>query len=291
MGLNRNNCTGDGSMCSIRTQNRPPCECMGLNRFCIKDRMKKMPKIFPFSSTSKGNCTLYIAGDKVLIIDCGVSFTRIKNALEEQGFTWSDVAGILLSHAHQDHIAALPMIEKRTTIPIYAEGRTLAAAGVEGIDHGGAPFSIEGIAITPIATCHDCAGSCGYRLEAEGRACAVVTDTGRITPAMMEHLAGCALILLESNYDPDMLTYGPYPAALKERIRSDHGHLSNEDCAAILALFAMKGDLQTAVLGHLSDHNNTPLTAKKAILDTFAQYGVEGIRLEVGGAWCPVLEI
>lgn len=250
-----------------------------------------MPKIFPFSSTSKGNCTLYICGEKVILIDCGVSYTRIGKALEEQGFSWADVAAILLTHAHSDHISALPMIKKRTQIPIYADGRTLSAAGTEGHDHGGAPFSIEEIAITPIATCHDCPGSCGYRLESEGRAAAIVTDTGKITPAIIEHLAGCSLVLLESNYDPDMLSYGPYPASLKERIFSDHGHLSNEDCAAILALFAMKGDLKTAVLGHLSDHNNTPLTAKSAILSTFAQYGVEGIRLEVGGPWCPVLEI
>ena len=250
-----------------------------------------MPKIFPFCSTSKGNCTLYIAGGKVLLIDCGVSFARIGKALSEQGFGWSDVCGLLLTHAHSDHIAALPMIAKHTDFPIYADGRTLAAAKIEGIDHGGAPFALGGIGITPISTCHDCPGSCGYRLEAEGRACAVVTDTGRITPAMMEHLAGCALILLESNYDPDMLTYGPYPPSLKERIRSDRGHLSNEDCAAILALFAMKGALKTAILGHLSDHNNTPLTAKSAILSTFSQYGVEDIRLEVAGPWCPILEI
>ncbi len=250
-----------------------------------------MPKIFPFSSTSKGNCTLYIAEERVILIDCGVSFTRIKKALEEHGLSFENVCAILLSHAHQDHIAALPMLEKHTKIPIYADGRTLAAAGVEGIDHGGAPFSVGDILITPISTCHDCPGSCGYRLEQGEKICAIVTDTGKITPAMMEHLAGCALILLESNYDPDMLNYGPYPPSLKERIRSDHGHLSNEDCAAILALFAMKGALKTAVLGHLSDHNNTPLTAKKAILDTFAQYGVEGVRLEIGGAWCPMLEI
>lgn len=250
-----------------------------------------MPKIFPFCSTSKGNCTLYIAKDCVIIIDCGVSFTRIGKALQEQGRSWEDVAAVLLTHAHSDHIAALPMLQKRTHIPIYADCRTLAAAGVEGIAHGGEPFSIGGIEITPIATCHDCPGSCGYRLEQERKAVAIVTDTGKITPAMLQYLDGCSTIMLESNYDPDMLEYGPYPPTLKARVRSDHGHLSNGDCAALLALKALQGEVKAVILAHLSDHNNTPLTAKAAVRAIFDQYGVEDVQIEVAGPFCKAMEI
>lgn len=250
-----------------------------------------MPKIYPFCSSSKGNCTLYMGAEKVLLIDCGVPFLQITRALETQGKSWEDVGAVLLTHAHSDHIKAIPQILKHTRLPFYGSAETLAAAKIEGFAHEGKPFSLFGSTITPITTYHDAAGSCGYRFDEGEASLALVTDTGKITPAMLQHLGGCSLIMLESNYDPDMLEYGPYPSSLKARVRGERGHLSNGDCAALLALNAMKGELKTAVLAHLSDHNNTPLTAKAAIMDTFSQYGIEDVQIEVAGPWCPTLEV
>ncbi len=250
-----------------------------------------MATLYPLYSSSKGNCALLVSNGRGLLIDCGVSRAQIVAAVEAAGLTMEAIDGLLLTHEHSDHIKALPMLLKHGCPQIYATGGTLNAAEAAGIDHRGAPFDIGAFHIIPITTCHDCTDPCGYRIEVEGKALAVVTDTGRITPAIQQQLLGCTLIMLESNYDPDLLENGPYPAALKRRIASAHGHLSNNDCAAVLALMALQGDMKTAVLAHLSDHNNTPLTAKMAVLNAFCQYGIEDICLEVGGPWCPPLEV
>ena len=250
-----------------------------------------MLHLYPFSSSSKGNATLLMQNGRGLLIDCGVPLAQIRRALKQMGMDLDALDGILLTHEHKDHILAIPQLTRKSPAAVYATGGTLQALAIPGVDHQGAPFSAGAFHVVPIETSHDAAGPCGYRIEAEGKALAIVTDTGKATPSMLQLLSGCSLIMLESNYDPEMLDCGPYPPLLKRRIRSDCGHLSNQDCAALLALKALEGDLKTAVLAHLSDHNNTPLTAKMAVLNTFEQYGVTDIRLEVGGAFCPVLEV
>ena len=250
-----------------------------------------MATLYPLYSSSKGNCTLLVSQGRGLLIDCGISRASIVKALDAIGFSLADVDGLLLTHEHSDHIKALPMLAKKDRLPIYATRGTLDAADVDGTDHRNEPFTVGNFHIIPIPTSHDVADPCGYRIEIEGKALAIVTDTGKITPAMQQQLCGCCLIMLESNYDPDLLENGDYPAPLKRRILSPKGHLSNNDCAAMLALLALEGKMKTAVLAHLSDNNNTPLTAKMAVMNTFAQYGIEDICLEVGGPFCPPLEI
>lgn len=250
-----------------------------------------MTQLYPFCSSSKGNCTLLMSGGRALLIDCGVSLAQIKRTLGEVGLSPAQLEGVLLTHEHTDHIKAIPQLLKHQHTVFYGTEGTLQAAEVEGFAHQKQPFSIGDFAIIPIETSHDAADPCGYRIEVEGKALAIVTDTGRITPSMLQQLSGCSLIMLESNYDPDMLQCGPYPAALKRRISSERGHLSNGECASLLALKALEGTLKTVVLAHLSDNNNTPLTAKMATLNAFSQYGIEGVQLEVGGPFCPILEV
>lgn len=248
-------------------------------------------RLYPFFSSSKGNCTLLVHQNRGLLIDCGITYAQLERSLKTVPMDLTQVEGLLLTHEHSDHIKALPQLKKHTSLPIYGGQGTLAAAEAEGTDHQNQPFDVGTFHITPIETCHDAATPCGYRIEAEGKALAIVTDTGKITPAMRQYLSGCSLIMLESNYDPDMLEHGPYPAALRRRVASEKGHLSNGDCGALLALLAMEGTLKTAVLAHISDNNNTPLTAKMAVLNAFAQYGIEDVRVEAGGPFCPPLEV
>lgn len=250
-----------------------------------------MATLYPLYSTSKGNCTLLVSQGRGLLIDCGVSRANIIKELDAINMPIEAIDGLLLTHEHSDHIKALPMLVKKDHLPIYATKGTLEAAGIEGTDHKNEPFTIGNFRIIPIPTSHDVADPCGYRIEVEGKALAIVTDTGKVTPQMHQALCGCKLIMLESNYDPDLLENGDYPATLKRRILSPKGHLSNNDCAALLALFALQGEMKTAVLAHLSDNNNTPLTAKMAVMNAFSQYGIEDICLEVGGPFCPPLEV
>lgn len=250
-----------------------------------------MATLYPFHSSSKGNCTLLTANGRGLLIDCGISYRQLLRDLETAGLTLDALDGILLTHEHTDHIAALPQLVKHGFSRFYASAGTLQGADIQGTDHQNQPFSVGAFQIIPIETCHDVACPCGYRIEVEGKALAIVTDTGKLTPAIHHQLCGCSLIMLESNYDPEMLELGPYPPALKRRIASSRGHLSNQDCASMLALMALEGSMKTAVLAHLSDHNNTPLTAKMAALTAFSQYGIVDVRLEVGGTFCPPLEV
>lgn len=248
-------------------------------------------RLYPFFSSSKGNCTLLVHQGRGLLIDCGITFAQLERSLKSVPMAISDLEGLLLTHEHSDHIKGLPQLQKHTDLPIYSGQGTLSAAEVQGMDHQNRPFTLGAFRIIPIETSHDALSPCGYRIEADGKALAIVTDTGRVTPAMLQNLSGCSLIMLESNYDPDMLEHGPYPAALKRRVASEKGHLSNGDCGALLALLAMEGSLKTAVLAHISDNNNTPLTAKMAVLNAFAQYGIEEVRVEAGGPFCPPLEV
>lgn len=250
-----------------------------------------MAQFYSLFSSSKGNAAVIVSQGRGILIDCGVSYRMLTKRLAECSLGWEQMDGILLTHEHTDHVKAIPQILKHEHPPIYGCGTTLANAEAEGIDHGGEPFQIGNFTIVPIRTSHDVCQSFGYRIEVEDKAIGFVTDTGKITPEMNQHLSGCSLIILESNYDPEMLTFGPYPAQTKARIRSDRGHLSNGDCASFLALKALEGSLKTAVLAHLSDNNNTPMTAKMATLNTFAQYGIDHIQLEVGGPFCPCIEV
>ena len=250
-----------------------------------------MATIYPFCSSSKGNCTIIADAGRAILIDCGVSCAQIKRALSELGLSLSELDGVLLTHEHSDHIKAIPQLEKQCRPTFYAGGGTLQALGLAGVDHRNEPFAVGGFRILPIVTSHDAAAPCGYRIETASGRLAIVTDTGKITPDMHRLLSDCSLIMLESNYDPEMLALGPYPAALKRRIQSASGHLSNQDCASLLALMALEGSLKTAVLAHLSDHNNTPLTARSAVMAAFSQYGIDNVQIEVGGPFCPILEV
>ena len=250
-----------------------------------------MTQIYPFCSSSKGNCTLLLSNGRALLIDCGVSFSHIRRVFEELSIQPGCLDGILLTHEHSDHIKAIPQLQKNWSPVFYGTEGTLQAAEAEGIAHHKLPFDVGIFHVIPIETSHDGADPCGYRIEVEGKKLAIVTDTGKVTGSMQQNLAGCTLIMLESNYDTEMLEFGPYTAALKRRVRSAKGHLSNNDCASLLALKALEGNLNTVILAHLSDNNNTPNTAKMATLDAFSEYGIEGIRLEVGGPFCPLIEV
>ena len=114
-------------------------------------------------------------------------------------------------------------------------------------------------------TPHDTVRSCGYKVKTgDGRTCAVCTDLGHITETVDRNITGCDLVLLESNYDEKMLKEGPYPYYLKERIRSEHGHLSNIDCAEQAAKLIRSGT-KHIILGHLSQENNRPIIADKTV--------------------------
>ena len=240
-----------------------------------------MARIYPLFSSSKGNST-FIGTEKAgILIDCGVSFRRLKAALDVNQIPLSAVQAVFITHEHSDHIAGLKMLTKTTGLPVYGQKRTLQrlcdadkiAPSSPIIDISGISISCAGNEVSCFNTPHDTIQSCGYRIRTQDdKLCAVCTDLGHITPEVDMALTGCRLVLLEANYDDEMLRNGPYPLYLKERILSPNGHLSNSACGIQTRRLVEQGTTHI-ILGHLSPENNRPHIADQTVQN--ALYGME----------------
>lgn len=235
-----------------------------------------MMRLTTFASGSSGNCALLQCGGTSLLLDAGISFRRIRDALAVSGLTIADLSAVLVTHEHSDHISGIATMLRHSGVPFFAPRTVLrrlcaASAGVEARMHPVAPgksFNVGEVRVTPFATPHDTAESVGWRVEGDG-VFGLATDLGCVTDEIFAGLAGADAVLIEANHDVDMLRAGPYPAALKRRILSDHGHLSNERCGELAAYLSDRGT-QYIVLGHLSRENNTPDRAYRAVADALA---------------------
>ncbi len=239
-----------------------------------------MARIYPLFSSSKGNSTFIGTEKEGVLIDCGVSFRRLSEALTVNNIPLSAVRAVFITHEHGDHVAGLSMLTKKTGMPVYGQKRTLQrlyesgkiAAQSRIIDMTGVTIACGGSELCCFNTPHDTIQSCGYRIHtADDKYCAVCTDLGHITPEVDAALSGCRMVLLESNYDENMLRTGPYPLYLKERILSQNGHLSNTDCAVQVGKLIERGTTHF-ILGHLSQDNNRPDIAENTVKSSLPQY-------------------
>lgn len=238
-----------------------------------------------FASGSTGNCALVSAGDTHILVDAGISARRIGDSLARWGLSPADLTAVVVTHAHRDHIAGLPTLTRRFGFPLYAAAPTarqlcyqMALEGrVHTFDPGG-DFPLGALSVHSIPTSHDAPGSVGYRFTSpQGRAAVVVTDLGVVTPQVEAGVRGADLAVIECNHDLDCLRTGPYPYPLQARVAGPQGHLSNEDGAALCALAARSA--HTIVLAHLSQQNNSPSLALRAVRRALAD--CPPVRLEV----------
>lgn len=220
---------------------------------------------YSIASGSTGNCGLYMAEGTAILIDLGVSLRKITTALAGLGLSLDDVSAALLTHEHSDHIKGLPMLLKKTQIPVFASRGTAEALAQKdslcadrlNVFDAGADFWVKDVAVYSFETPHDAADSVGYILEQKDTRFGYVTDLGFVPRDVAEQLRGCEIVVLESNHDPHMLQAGPYPYALKMRVAGPTGHLSNPDCA-VFAADLVKSGTRTLILAHLSEKNNMP---------------------------------
>ncbi len=231
-----------------------------------------MARLCTLASGSSGNST-YIsttAGD--ILIDVGLSCKAVRQAIITANCDISNLKAIAITHDHIDHIKGLKVLLKSVKVPLIASSDTLLSLSEKGVISSDVKtvacdrndVDLGGLKVTYFKTSHDAAGSGGYVIAlADGRRAAVCTDLGIMTDDIRKKLCGCDAVLLESNHDVEMLRRGPYPAALKLRILSDEGHLSNGACAAELPAL-LKGGTTRIILGHLSMQNNTPALALSA---------------------------
>lgn len=217
------------------------------------------------ASGSKGN-SVYIDGPEgALLVDAGLSAREIMRRLALIGGSPDRIAGILVTHDHSDHLRGVRVLSKRLGLTVYGTADTLAAADLPDstsvkIINSSDDFTVAGFSVKSFSLPHDARDPVGYVLAKDDVKIGIATDLGFATALVRRRLAGCDMLILESNYDEDMLLEGPYPWFLKQRIRSRKGHLSNEASSQVLSEL-LHSNLQHVVLAHLSEVNNSPEAA------------------------------
>lgn len=241
-----------------------------------------MINFYTFYSGSKGNCAFISDKDTNILIDAGVSASKIVNSLADIGVSPEEIDAILITHEHSDHVAGVKVLSDKFNIPVYANENTMSKLIMSGnvserlsrVFVSGSSFSLRSANIRSFKTPHDSIESVGYIIEMDNKKFGIATDTGCITKPMLSALAKCEAVIIESNHDIEMLKNGKYPYVLKRRILSDNGHLSNENCAWLATQLAIWGTKRIA-LGHLSENNNTPQKAFEATEKMFMENNIK----------------
>lgn len=232
-------------------------------------------RLCSIASGSSGNCT-YVGSDTThFLVDAGISAKRIEEGLKKLDLSVKDLDGILITHEHTDHTAGLAVLCKKYAIPLYTTEGTKS-----GILNGKAKsypdedlfitvkadesFSVKDLIINPMQISHDALEPVGYRFKYGKVKAAVCTDIGYFNDYTVECLKDLDALLIEANHDVNMLQVGPYPYYLKQRILSNHGHLSNENAGRLLDRI-MNEKLKCILLGHLSKDNNLPELAYESV--------------------------
>jgi len=229
-------------------------------------------RIIPLQSGSNGNCICVEAGGVRLLIDAGISGKRAAQRMADAGGDIRDVDAILISHDHGDHIACAGVYQRKFRLPIHITAPTLENTQIhrpigrlDDVRHfaAGDTISFADISVETIPTPHDGTDGVAFVIDDGRRRLGVLTDLGHVFSGLPEIIATLDAVIIESNYDPQMLAEGLYPQFLKQRISGPNGHLSNAEAAELLAASA-GGRLQWACLGHLSGENNSPARALAA---------------------------
>lgn len=239
-------------------------------------------KFCSLSSGSSGNC--YYIGNEFhgILIDAGISATSIRRFLKQMDVSMQSIMGVLITHNHVDHIRGLEVLTRKNHLPAFTTHNVWRSILTPYVKITGdcireipiqQKFHLSGFDIEAFPVSHDAPETIGYHINAEGRNFTIVTDFGYICETSAHYIKKADFLVIESNYDEEMLNNGSYPYFLKTRIKSDHGHLSNNQVSGFLA-DNITPDLSHICLAHLSKNNNTPEKALKTMKQTFAEKGV-----------------
>ncbi len=231
-------------------------------------------------SGSSGNCIYIEGGATALLVDAGCSNRCLVQALAGFGRRPEQIAALLITHEHRDHISGALRFARRFGIPVYASELTWEKLPFRNdffreeqhiFEYG---MKVGEIEVDFFRLAHDAVQPVGFVFSHQGQRVGVATDTGIVTPSMARLLANADGMIFEANHDYDMLLRGPYPYPLKRRVASENGHLSNQQAG--LALRELIGErTQAVLLAHLSETNNRPelaLAAVQACLEPFRHH-------------------
>lgn len=219
-----------------------------------------------------------------MLIDAGIGPRTIKKRLQEQGISMDNVDFLLVTHDHIDHIKGLGMVAQKYFKPVYATEKLHASldnhpctrcrlSGCVRKTTAGEPSTYKGVTFIPFIVPHDATETVGYHIDFYGKKFTFLTDLGAVTDDVIKYCKMSEIVIFESNYDLDMLLAGSYAPELKVRIVQGQGHLSNEQAASAVKRFWHK-NLTHLFLCHLSENNNTPALAHKAISVALRSIGV-----------------
>lgn len=223
-------------------------------------------KISILGSGSGGN-SIYIENNKSkILIDAGFSCKKIEERLVSIGKNIEDIDALLITHEHGDHILGAGVISRKYDIPIYiteesfkSGEKKLGKISEENLKIINGIFQIkQDLLINPFDVMHDAERTIGYRIEnQDGKKLAVSTDIGYINNIARENFKDVDLMVIESNYDYNMLMNCAYPWDLKARVKGRNGHLSNNDAAKFIKeMYSDK--LKKVYLAHISKDSNNP---------------------------------
>lgn len=232
-----------------------------------------MLKCCSLYSGSTGNSFFVQTEDTKILIDAGVSCKKIEQALGSIDVSPKDIDAVLITHEHIDHTKSIAMLSKKYGTPIYANSETwnallktndkLSNADIHIFDNN-SNFQLNDLKIHPFSTPHDASNPCGFNIFKDKKKISIATDLGHISDDIIKNLENSSLLMLESNYDSNVLKYSSYPYSLKQRIAGPKGHLENCITGQTIAHLINSG-LENALLIHLSKENNFPELAYETV--------------------------
>lgn len=232
-------------------------------------------KVISLSSGSSGNCYYIGTSTYGVLVDAGIGVRNIRNFLRLYGISLETIIAIIITHDHADHIKSVGKLASKMNIPVFATETVhmgiqrsryvdVNLSASRKIIEKDVPFSIKDITFTAFDVPHDTIENVGYKIEIGQSTVVLITDIGRITPVVEQYAKLANLLIIEANYDEEMLRNGKYPHHLKQRITSGMGHLSNRETTDFLNMIYDK-HIQEIWLCHLSQDNNHPELAYKTV--------------------------
>ncbi len=243
-------------------------------------------------SGSSGNSLFVETPNTKILIDAGESAKKIETALNNMNISVEDIDAILVTHEHSDHVKGLGTLSKKFQLPVYANQETWDAmpeisSKISEVNQNlfniNENFDIGELKITPFSIPHDAANPCGFNIYYNDQKISIATDLGHMDYSIIKNLEGSSFILLESNYDPNILKCSRYPYSLKQRIAGPNGHLSNEAAGKTIS-YLLNSGLKNVMLGHLSKENNFPELAYKTVIDELCNNNFDENKIKIGVA-------